>query len=91
MMRNPLCMWSLTGVGPTGISAVCSSQASTETVTLMVTECDEDGKVVEVYYEVLEPMHAAAAVLREQLFGDGYYQSPETFADVWYLRVRGEH
>ena len=55
ILRNPLCMWSETGAGPTGISFVCADQSSSETQHVLVTECDADGKVVELYYEALEP------------------------------------
>ena len=35
--------------------------------------------------------HSAAAELKEIINGDGYLQDTDTFANIWYLRVRGEN
>ena len=35
--------------------------------------------------------HSAAAELNEIINGDGYFQDTDTFANIWYLRVRGEN
>ena len=35
--------------------------------------------------------HSAAAELNEIINGEGYFQDTDTFANIWYLRVRGEN
>ena len=52
MNKVNLCMWSESGLGPTGHSFVCADQAEPEHQTGYVTECDEDGKILEILLEV---------------------------------------
>jgi len=53
--RNELCMWSESGAGPTGYGFVCADQDDSEFWRAYVTECDEDGKILEISYEVRVP------------------------------------
>ena len=50
--RNELCMWSESGAGPTGYSFVCAEQDDSEFYTGYILDCDENGKITKIRFEV---------------------------------------
>jgi len=88
--RNELCMWSESMAGPTGVGFVCADQDDGEFQIVYVTECDEDGKIVEIHYETIDAKNVAADQLAEDILGDNFLHRDGP-ASVWYMTVRGEH
>lgn len=60
MFSDELCMWSMSGAGPTGHSLICADNDDTETLTIYVDECDDDGSIVQLTAEGYESKNSAS-------------------------------